>query len=67
MSYKINKLYTVAVRHNTVFSFSLILKTIYCGPSDHHLVILQKLNLRYMQCNHIVLDHMILAVVLKYT
>jgi len=63
MSYKINKLFIVAVRH---LDFPILL-TMCFGRSDFHPAILQKLNLRYMQCSHVAWDPIIRTVVLKYT
>jgi len=47
----------------TIYLVLLIVMATCFGPSDHHLAILQKHNLRYMQCNHVVWDPKILTVV----
>ena len=65
--YKINKLFIAAVEHGNVFSLVfLILMSTCFGLSDLHLAILQKLKLRYTQCNYVVRDPIMLSVVLKY-
>jgi hypothetical protein len=47
----------------TIYLFLLIVMATCFGPYDHHLAILQKHNLRYMQCSHVVWDPKILTVV----
>jgi hypothetical protein len=51
--YRVNRLFLVAVKHNNMFSvqFSLFYWRHVSAFSDHHQTILQKPNLRYMQCN----------------
>ena len=63
MSYKINRRFIGAVKR-LVFP---ILMVICFGPFEFHPAVLQKLNLRYMQCSHAIWGPIIRTVVLKYT
>jgi Mg2+/Co2+ transporter CorB len=61
MNFQNKKLFTVGVKHNNMYSVLvfLILVSKYFGISDYRMAVLQKQNLRYMQCSYVVWGHII--------